>query len=405
MDTQPENPEMTTVNEPLSEAVPVSAAPGANRSAVMLNRVALLLGFVGVFIAGVLSLGHFLALQIPCGENHGCDTVALDPHSVIFNIPVAYLGLGAYVTLAGISALRGMLGLTRTKPIGLSALIVSGGGALFSFYLQYVALTEIKAFCIWCLASAIVMCLMFLVQAALAQIELEPESGSRRDVDFGFTVVLAALCVLGIGYQSRTFIHTAPKLDLLRRNLEQELLTADSIKLGPDSAPVKVIEFSDLLCGACRATYPHLKAFMDKSNNKVQLIFRHYPLYKNEDHAMSLPSAFVAEYADEKGKAWPFIEAIYKVDQDDLQNLDEVMKVAKSVGLDTTEIQARMKDNDPAYQRVTRDIDTAHASDFHETPTFVLLAPGVQPVALLSHDLINTLNKPQYQQFIKANTN
>lgn len=378
-------------------------APARPKSALVLNRIALFLGFVGVFIAGVLSLGHALARSVPCGETGGCDTIATHPSSLIFGIPVAYLGLGAYLTLAAISAVRAFAGLAKTQKLGYAALAISGVGALFSFYLQYLALTQIHAFCVWCLASAITMCLSFLVQAGLAQAALPAEVAGRKDADVGFTAALACLALLGIGAESLNFVHHAPSITGPALEVEKKVVTLDSMKQGPDSAPVKIVEFSDLLCGGCRHMYPEVKKFVAESGGKAQLIFRHYPLYRNPDHHMSLPGAFLAEYATEKGKGWQFVEAMYQVDPDDLQNLGQVMDVAKSVGLDINDAQARMKDSDPAYAKVLRDIDTAKSIDIHETPTFVIFAPGQQPVAVLAHELTPQLKKPEYQQFLHPN--
>ena len=49
------------------------------RGPLLLNQISLILSFVGIFVSGVLSLGHFLARSIPCGEGGGCDIVASNP--------------------------------------------------------------------------------------------------------------------------------------------------------------------------------------------------------------------------------------------------------------------------------------------------------------------------------------
>ncbi|MEA2552824.1 MAG: hypothetical protein QOJ65_1000 [Fimbriimonadaceae bacterium] len=403
MNAEPETPPLTDSEVPDNAPTPAAEPSSrANTGALWLNRIALLLGFAGVFIAGVMSLAHAMARSIPCGENGGCNVVAQDPSSQIFGIPVAYLGLGAYVVLAAISAIRALRGLSRTQPLGILALIVSGAGALFSFYLQYIAFTQIHAFCVWCLASAIVMCLSFLVQAAIAQSDLQPETGRRKDADVGFTVGLAALALLGIGWQSTALVRTAPALPS-PASAEQYMVTKDSLKEGPDTAPVKIVEFSDLLCGTCRLAYPEVRKFVADSNGKAQLVFRHYPIYGNPEHKMSLPGAYIVEYAAERGKGFEFIDAFFKIEPPQLQTIEQVFDVAKSIGLDLNDVKARMKDKDPAYQRVTRDIKTARDFNIHETPSFVIFAPGVRPVRVMFYDLMSTLKKPEYQQFLKPN--
>lgn len=390
------------VEEPVTTAALVQ--PTAPPFAVLLNHASLVLSFIGIFVASVLSLGHFFAKSVPCGDNGGCDTVASNPASMVFGFPVAYLGLGAYVVLAGITAMRAFMGLGRTKGIGNIALAISGIGALYSFYLQYLSFTQIHAVCLWCLASAITMCLLFLAQAAIAQMEIP--NGARRSGDGGviFTVGLSLVALLALGYEGTTFVHNAPDLTSsgvgTGDRLTKLLLTPDSMKLGPDDAPVKIIEFSDLLCPSCRAIYPDVKSLVEKSNGKIQLTLRHRPLTKNPEHQMALPAAFLAEYGAESGKGWDFVDDMYAHDISELQTLDAVMTIAKEAGIDTTAAKKRMLDTDPDWQRVLRDLDTAIQLDITETPTFVILAKGVPPTTALGRELIKTINQPQYQSLI-----
>ncbi len=400
---------MTEIETPTMATEPAAtqqAEPKQNKAAILLNRVALVLSFVGIFVAGLLSLTHAMALSIPCGDNGGCDVVNGSSASLLFGIPVAYLGLAAYTTLAGITILRGVFGVANTKLLGLSALIVSGGGALFSAYLQYTAYAQIKAFCPWCFTSAVTMCIMFLVQASLAQMEIEPAPGARRDSDVALIVALGCITVIALGAESTSLIHRAPALIQMKGDkIGQEMLTPDSMRQGPDSAPLKIVEFSDLLCPSCRTMFPKVEKFVKDSNGQAQLIWRNFPLIHNPEHKMSLSAAYMCEYAADRGKGWQFVDAIYKVDTDQLQNIDQVYGVAKSIGLDVADIKAHMKPTDPDYMRVMRDYNLAKGSGFDYTPTFVILAPGIKPVASMAPDLEGDLKQPQYQQFLKGHAN
>ena len=392
----------TLVTEPM--AAP-QAEPRKNKAAILLNRAALVLSFLGIFVAGLLSLTHAMALSIPCGDNGGCDIVNSSSASMLFGVPVAYLGFAAYAALALITILRGVFGLPNTRLLGFSALAIAGGGALFSAYLQYTAFTQIKAFCPWCFTSAVTMCIIFLVQAYLGQLELEPEKGARKDSDIAFTVALVCLTGIAIGAEWSSLVHKAPTLVGKQDQVRIEMLTPDSMRQGPDSAPLKIIEFSDLLCPSCRAMFPKVEKFVKDSNGQAQLIWRNYPLIHNPDHKMSLPAAFMCEYAADRGKGWEFVDAIYKVDADQLQNIDQVYAVAKSIGLDVNDIKAHMQPTDPDYMRVMRDYSLSKGSGFQYTPTFVILAPGINPVAAMAPDLEGDLQQPQYQKFLKANGN
>lgn len=74
-------------------------------------------------------------------------------YAELAGIPVAWLGLAAYLALLG-SAVS-----ARVEAAGAAA-AVALGGLLFSAYLLVVQLAVIDAVCVWCLASDAVMALL-----------------------------------------------------------------------------------------------------------------------------------------------------------------------------------------------------------------------------------------------------
>ena len=125
------------------------------------------LSFVGAGIAGTIWRADQTHRDLPCTADGGCEIVSSSRWShvdllVVHHVPVAVLGLAGYVLLLSLAMLR--LGTDSPRlDSRLHALIglVSGGGVLYSWYLQWVAHAEIGAFCIWCRASAIVMTVLF----------------------------------------------------------------------------------------------------------------------------------------------------------------------------------------------------------------------------------------------------
>src|SRR3990167_1861677 len=49
-------------------------------------------------------------------------------------------------------------------------------------------------------------------------------------------------------------------------------------KIGSGSAKVKLVEFSDFQCPACKAAEPAIKQTLLKYPNDLQFIYRHFPL-------------------------------------------------------------------------------------------------------------------------------
>lgn len=88
----------------------------------------------------------------------GCKAVADSAYSDIAGINVAVLGIVGYVLLLGCALLRGDG--ARMAGFGIS---LAGFG--FSIYLTYLELFVIDAICQWCVASAVLMTILFAANA------------------------------------------------------------------------------------------------------------------------------------------------------------------------------------------------------------------------------------------------
>jgi uncharacterized membrane protein len=88
----------------------------------------------------------------------GCETVAESQYSDLAGINVAVIGIAGYVLLLATSVLRG-----DGARLGGFALSLTGFG--FSVYLTYLELFVIEAVCQWCVISAILMTILFGLNA------------------------------------------------------------------------------------------------------------------------------------------------------------------------------------------------------------------------------------------------
>jgi uncharacterized membrane protein len=88
----------------------------------------------------------------------GCETVAESQYSDLVGINVAVIGIVGYVLLLVTSLLRG-----DGARIGGFALSLGGFG--FSVYLTYLELFVIEAVCQWCVVSAVLMTILFGLNA------------------------------------------------------------------------------------------------------------------------------------------------------------------------------------------------------------------------------------------------
>jgi protein-disulfide isomerase/uncharacterized membrane protein len=379
-------------------------------TSVVLNRILIVLGYVGMFISGFLSLGHLLKISLPCGVTKGCDVVATHPTSYLFGnstdggLPVAYLGFFGYLLLTLIALFRSIKGIGNTKRLATIGFVLSAAGALYSGYLTYVSIDVIHALCIWCLASAGTMILTAMVYAVMIQSD-RTEGATRNGIDkilAGVLTVAVAVGLVGGGSSLKAKGETLDGGLIHRIKTEKiDLAGPGSHILGNPDGPVTVIEFADMLCASCKETFPVLEDLVKNSNGKVRLVFHHYPLFMKEDHAMAVPAATVAEIAGEKDRFWQFLAAFYSKQTTEMQTPDAVLGVAKSVGLDVAEVERRLKDaNDPAIKRVTDDLNLANEIKINGTPTLFLQVKGGDPEQVVPSQLENKLNTEPYRSLI-----
>jgi uncharacterized membrane protein len=116
-----------------------------------LTRALATLAAVGLGIAAYLTYVHYSGVAPVCTAGGGCETVQTSRWSELAGIPVAVLGLCGYVAVLATLAWPGEM--ARLATFGVAAT-----GAGFSLYLTYLELFTIHAVCVWCVASAVVMC-------------------------------------------------------------------------------------------------------------------------------------------------------------------------------------------------------------------------------------------------------
>src|SRR5690348_2073757 len=89
---------------------------------------------------------------------HGCQTVASSSYSHLLGINVAVFGIVGYVLLLIAALLRGDVA-------RMAGFLFSLAGFGFSVYLTYLELFVIEAICQWCVASAVLMTILFGLNA------------------------------------------------------------------------------------------------------------------------------------------------------------------------------------------------------------------------------------------------
>lgn len=103
------------------------------------------LAAIGAGIAAYVTYARYTDATIACSTG-GCEAVQSSDYAELLGIPVAVLGLGAYLVLLATSFSKGDLA-------RMTGAVVAVSGVLFAVYLLYAQIFLIDAVCQWCVAS------------------------------------------------------------------------------------------------------------------------------------------------------------------------------------------------------------------------------------------------------------
>ena len=79
------------------------------------------------------------------------------------------------------------------------------------------------------------------------------------------------------------------------------LVRMHSPVLGPQNAPVTIVEFFDPACETCRAFYPIVKQLMAQYPKDVRLVLRYAPFHQGSDQIIKLLEASKAQSVSADG--------------------------------------------------------------------------------------------------------
>ncbi len=120
-----------------------------------IKLILITLSLIGLLDSLYLSYARYMHVDLPCSiTNGGCSIVAASPYAVIMGMPLAYLGVLFYIFIISIVFLY--IFKPNTFYIKEIILTTSIFGALDSLYFIYLQAYVIKAFCIYCIISAII---------------------------------------------------------------------------------------------------------------------------------------------------------------------------------------------------------------------------------------------------------
>jgi protein-disulfide isomerase len=161
--------------------------------------------------------------------------------------------------------------------------------------------------------------------------------------------------------------------------------------IGPKTAPVTIVEFSDFQCPFCSRVGEPVKGAAKLHAGKVKIVFAHFPL---SFHQMARPASTAAQVAFEQGGPALFETVHDKLFASQKELSDEkIDQIAKEAGVDMAKLAAAKKD--PKYgQLFDKTMEMGTKAGVEGTPTIFINGRKYEPAGGFSAESIaSTIGK------------
>lgn len=202
--------------------------------------------------------------------------------------------------------------------------------------------------------------------------------------------IIAAVLVAVMGVAAAFYLRSRDA----ERTIEAEKIAVEeadrferphSRSLGPEDAPVTLVEFFDPECESCRAVHPMVKQLLQRYPEQLRLVMRYMPLHNNSVYA-----ATALEAAGEQGQYWQMLESLYYYQpiwgSHHAPRPELIPTYAAELGLDMTAFEIAMKRGGYRTQ-IEQDRQDGKALGVQGTPTFFVngrMLPSLNQRALVA---------------------
>ena len=198
----------------------------------------------------------------------------------------------------------------------------------------------------------------------------------NRSIVLSVLAVGLAIFAAAVWYQSRP----APiaQVDPVQPEIAEALMRPYSPIMGPEDAPVTIVEFFDPACEACRAFYPVIKDIMAEHDGQVRLVLRYTAFHG----AASEEAIRVMEAARMQDVYIPVKEAILEFQPRWASHGEPapglILGIAEQAGLDVDAAQNQMR-APQTLAILNQDRADVEAMGVRQTPTFYVNGKPLDP--------------------------
>ncbi|MGI8503409.1 MAG: DsbA family protein [Hassallia sp.] len=134
---------------------------------------------------------------------------------------------------------------------------------------------------------------------------------------------------------------------------------------GSPNSKIVLVEFSDFECPYCAEANKTLKQFMEKHQDEVTLVYKHFPI--TQIHPQAVPAAKAAIAANQQGKFWEYSDALFSQQKQLGEPL--YLDIATNLKLDLDKFKT---DRALADNAIVKDMQLAQKLGLTGTPFFVM---------------------------------
>lgn len=198
----------------------------------------------------------------------------------------------------------------------------------------------------------------------------------NKSVVLSVLIVGLAIFAAAVWYQTRP----APvaQVEPVQPEIAEALIRSYSPILGPEEAPVTIVEFFDPACEACRAFHPIVKDILAEHDGDVRVVLRYTPFHGEA----SEQAIRVLEAARMQGVFEPVLEALLEFQprwaSHGAPAPGLILAIAEQAGLNADNAQTQMM----APQTVgvlNQDRADVEAVGVRQTPTFFVNGKPLDP--------------------------
>jgi protein-disulfide isomerase len=177
--------------------------------------------------------------------------------------------------------------------------------------------------------------------------------------------------------QQRQQIQQSQQAFLQDLQTNPQAVIGNSPVTGSLKSKIVLVEFSDYECPYCAEANKTLKQFMEKHQDQVTLVYKHFPL--TQIHAEAVPAAKAAWAANQQGKFWEYSDALFS-DQKQLSEA-KYLDIATNLKLDLDKFKS---DRTLADNEIIKDMQLGQKLGLTGTPFFVMNGESLSGAVQLS---------------------